>query len=160
MLTSYSLGLIVLEAAANVLLPDNGLPWRKLRQDDLSDVALGHISDELLRVVMNLMRSDPSERTTINELQEHPIIARLQQLRDVGQHMEEASQGASPYRHVSHKLIMAKGAVIEESPDFLQAVLAEVRQRWYSPKSATLARPTKQSPAQSVASHDGMEVDL
>ncbi|ODQ83176.1 hypothetical protein BABINDRAFT_159617 [Babjeviella inositovora NRRL Y-12698] len=33
----FSLGLIVIEAAANIILPDNGTPWRKLRSGDLSD---------------------------------------------------------------------------------------------------------------------------
>ncbi|ODV76878.1 kinase-like protein [Suhomyces tanzawaensis NRRL Y-17324] len=33
----FSLGLIILEIAANIILPDNGTPWRKLRSGDLSD---------------------------------------------------------------------------------------------------------------------------
>jgi mitosis inhibitor protein kinase SWE1 len=33
----FSLGMTILEAAANVCLPDNGLPWQKLRSGDLSD---------------------------------------------------------------------------------------------------------------------------
>lgn len=34
----FSLGMTILETAANVCLPDNGLPWQKLRSGDLSDV--------------------------------------------------------------------------------------------------------------------------
>ena len=33
----FSLGMTILESAANVCLPDNGLPWQKLRSGDLSD---------------------------------------------------------------------------------------------------------------------------
>ncbi|GMM31611.1 tyrosine protein kinase [Martiniozyma asiatica (nom. inval.)] len=33
----FSAGLIMFEAAANVILPDNGSPWRKLRSGDISD---------------------------------------------------------------------------------------------------------------------------
>lgn len=33
----FSVGLIMLETAANVVLPENGSPWRKLRSGDLSD---------------------------------------------------------------------------------------------------------------------------
>ena len=33
----FSLGMTILETAANVCLPDNGLPWQKLRSGDLSD---------------------------------------------------------------------------------------------------------------------------
>jgi mitosis inhibitor protein kinase SWE1 len=34
----FSLGMTILEAAANVCLPDNGVSWQKLRSGDLSDV--------------------------------------------------------------------------------------------------------------------------
>lgn len=34
----FALGLIVLETAGNVELPENGLSWQKLRQGDMSDV--------------------------------------------------------------------------------------------------------------------------
>ncbi|KAI5967557.1 SWE1 [Candida margitis] len=40
----FSLGLIVLEIAANIILPDNGTPWRKLRSGDLSDA--GQLSSD------------------------------------------------------------------------------------------------------------------
>jgi mitosis inhibitor protein kinase SWE1 len=33
----FSLGMTILESAANVSLPDNGVPWQKLRSGDLSD---------------------------------------------------------------------------------------------------------------------------
>jgi mitosis inhibitor protein kinase SWE1 len=34
----FSLGLIMLEIAGNVVLPDNGMSWQKLRNGDLSDI--------------------------------------------------------------------------------------------------------------------------
>ncbi|CAN3483958.1 mitosis inhibitor protein kinase Swe1p [Diutina catenulata] len=40
----FSVGLIVLEIAANIILPDNGTPWRKLRSGDLSDA--GRLSSD------------------------------------------------------------------------------------------------------------------
>ncbi|KAI5961391.1 SWE1 [Candida pseudojiufengensis] len=40
----FSLGLIILEIAANVILPDNGTPWKKLRSGDLSDA--GQLSSD------------------------------------------------------------------------------------------------------------------
>lgn len=46
----FSVGLIVLEIAANIILPDNGTPWRKLRLGDLSDagrLSLDNILDFL-----------------------------------------------------------------------------------------------------------------
>lgn len=47
----FSLGLVILELAANIILPDNGTPWRKLRSGDLSDagrLSSDNISDFLL----------------------------------------------------------------------------------------------------------------
>ncbi|KAI5954634.1 SWE1 [Candida jiufengensis] len=40
----FSVGLIVLEIAANIILPDNGTPWKKLRSGDLSDA--GQLSSD------------------------------------------------------------------------------------------------------------------
>ncbi|CCE82396.1 Piso0_002121 [Millerozyma farinosa CBS 7064] len=40
----FSVGLIILEIAANIILPDNGSPWRKLRSGDLSDA--GRLSSD------------------------------------------------------------------------------------------------------------------
>lgn len=34
----YSLGMLVLEIAANIVLPDNGRSWQRLRADDLRDI--------------------------------------------------------------------------------------------------------------------------
>lgn len=47
----FSVGLMILEIATNVILPDNGTPWRKLRSGDLSDagkLSSDNISDFLL----------------------------------------------------------------------------------------------------------------
>lgn len=46
----FSVGLIILEIATNIVLPDNGTPWRKLRSGDLSDagkLSSDNISDFL-----------------------------------------------------------------------------------------------------------------
>lgn len=40
----FSMGLIILEIATNIILPDNGTPWRKLRSGDLSDA--GRLSSD------------------------------------------------------------------------------------------------------------------
>ncbi|CAN6674641.1 hypothetical protein TRVA0_059S00364 [Trichomonascus vanleenenianus] len=44
----FSLGLMMLEIAANIVLPDNGLPWQKLRSGDLTEA--GRLSSGDLRV--------------------------------------------------------------------------------------------------------------
>lgn len=46
----FSLGLIILEIAANIILPDNGTPWRKL-SGDLSDA--GQLSSDNISMFCN-----------------------------------------------------------------------------------------------------------
>ena len=58
----FSLGLIMLEAAGNVILPDNGEAWQKLRNDDLGDVDLSMISNSLIRLIEACLQSDPQRR--------------------------------------------------------------------------------------------------
>ena len=52
----FSLGLIILEIAANIILPDNGTPWRKLRSGDLSDA--GQLSSD--NISMFLQHKPPT----------------------------------------------------------------------------------------------------
>lgn len=79
----FSLGLIVVEIAANVVLPDNGNAWHKLRSGDLSDagrLSATDIHSESLfsdnsKVDTNLTEiSDYHDRDTIDFLKEKPEI--------------------------------------------------------------------------------------
>ena len=72
-----SLGLIVLEAAANVVLPDNGLSWQKLRTNDLSDVNTAYMSQTLVTLIHTLLQPEPAARPTASQLTQHSIIAYL-----------------------------------------------------------------------------------
>lgn len=47
----FSVGLIILETAANIILPENGTPWRKLRSGDLSDA--GKLSSDNISDILN-----------------------------------------------------------------------------------------------------------
>ncbi|RCK63077.1 Mitosis inhibitor protein kinase SWE1 [Candida viswanathii] len=58
----FSLGLIVLEIAANIILPDNGTPWRKLRSGDLSDA--GQLSSD--NISMFLQHNPSTNNGTTN----------------------------------------------------------------------------------------------
>lgn len=56
----FSVGLMILEIAANIILPDNGTPWRKLRSGDLSDagkLSSDNISDFLNHQLSSLITS-------------------------------------------------------------------------------------------------------
>lgn len=152
----FALGLVILEAAANVVLPDNGLPWRKLREDDLSDVDIGHLSDELVYIIVNLLRSDPAVRTTIDELQTHPVISKMQRLRQKGLEFEALPSGCDEMPEEANGTVTyAKGAIVEENEDFLPSIMAEVRRIWHSPRQSKM--PVSQLLAREENSQ--MEID-
>ncbi|KAK9718189.1 mitosis inhibitor protein kinase swe1 [Basidiobolus ranarum] len=70
----FSLGLIALEMAANVVLPDNGEAWQKLRSADLSDCDLEHISSGLVDLILKMIDPDPLKRPTVDMILSHPNI--------------------------------------------------------------------------------------
>lgn len=71
----FSLGLIMVEAVGNVVLPDNGEPWQKLRNDDLSDVDFGGISISLVSLIRRLLSSQPADRPCVQDILHHPVVA-------------------------------------------------------------------------------------
>ncbi len=88
----FSLGLIVLEAAGNVELPDNGEPWQKLRRDDFSDVDLRALSGAMLRVLSRLLASDPEQRATMDEIVSLPTMACVRSIMSRGLSASEMDQ--------------------------------------------------------------------
>ncbi|WVR09388.1 hypothetical protein IAU60_006455 [Kwoniella sp. DSM 27419] len=99
----FSLGMVVLESAMNVVLPSNGEGWVKLRNDDYSDLSehyrarsrvtdpvvmdqddgvpvdrtIAVISDELIDVIKRMMRSSPAERIRLDDVWGLDVIRRL-----------------------------------------------------------------------------------
>lgn len=61
----FSVGLIMVEVAANVILPDNGTPWQKLRSGDLTDAGKLSSSDlsECIRFNGGVSNSTPPTTT-------------------------------------------------------------------------------------------------
>ncbi|KAI9592575.1 kinase-like domain-containing protein [Syncephalis fuscata] len=73
----FSLGLIVLEMAINVVMPDNGVAWQKLRSNDFSDCDFSNVSDNLASCIRRLLAATPSERPTIDKVLQEPELRRL-----------------------------------------------------------------------------------
>ncbi|KAE8241059.1 hypothetical protein A4X13_0g7581 [Tilletia indica] len=88
----YSLGILMLEAAANVVMPDNGEAYQKLRNDDFSDVDISHLSDQLVEILTGsrgLLRSNPMLRPSAEVLESNQTIARVRQWMSRGLTSEE-----------------------------------------------------------------------
>lgn len=87
----FSVGLIILEIAANIILPDNGSPWRKLRSGDLSDagkLSSDNISDFLQHQNFSSLTSYNSSDSSLyhnhfqhqhhlHNHQHHPLFRKL-----------------------------------------------------------------------------------
>ena len=143
----FSLGLILLEAACSVEIPDNGAPWHKLRCNDFSDVSFEAISATLQSVITSMLSAEPSMRPTASDLVDMPVLERVRQLMRRGLSADELDQlplhggkaaPAAPYPvppvkyyeapHTgmldAHRTVVKiRGALIQEDE---QAFLAEV----------------------------------
>lgn len=113
----FSLGLIILEIAANIVLPDNGTSWQKLRSGDLSDAPKLSSSDEastpqsvhdqvvtphryigqggLDRVVRWMLMPDPTERPTVNAVLNIEEVQWANRVRRAGAVIYEGDRGPS-----------------------------------------------------------------
>ncbi|VDB87342.1 unnamed protein product [Peniophora sp. CBMAI 1063] len=105
----FSLGITLLETAANIVVPDQGEQWHRLRQDDLSGVDLAGSSAALVGLLGALLRADPFARPDAAAVCAHPAVRRAKAA------MELAGPGAgSPLAPVP--------------PGFLTHVLGELEE--------------------------------
>jgi mitosis inhibitor protein kinase SWE1 len=88
--------MMILETASNIVVPDQlsliftdrhyyyllimsrGEAWQQLRREDLSQVDLDE-SPELLDLIKEMMRTDPSKRMSAEEVWSHPVVARTRE---------------------------------------------------------------------------------
>ncbi|KAF9232741.1 hypothetical protein BU15DRAFT_90586 [Melanogaster broomeanus] len=71
----FSFGMTMLETATNIVVPDQGDGWHRLRQEDFSQVDLDG-SPELFDLIKSMMRTDPAQRVDIQAVYAHPITQR------------------------------------------------------------------------------------
>ncbi|PCH43815.1 hypothetical protein WOLCODRAFT_138608 [Wolfiporia cocos MD-104 SS10] len=74
----FSLGMTILETATNVVIPDQGEGWHRLRQEDFSQVDsnLTSLSGELRKLIKSMMRTDPDLRIGADVVASHPVVSR------------------------------------------------------------------------------------
>lgn len=71
----FSFGMTILETATNIVVPDQGEAWHRLRREDFSQVDLDE-SPELLDMIRQMMHTEPSLRMSIHAVCVHPVVAR------------------------------------------------------------------------------------
>ncbi|GLB37561.1 putative protein tyrosine kinase [Lyophyllum shimeji] len=71
----FSFGMTILETATNIVVPDQGEAWHRLRREDFSQVDLDQ-SPELLDMIRQMMRTEPSLRMSIHAVWAHPVVSR------------------------------------------------------------------------------------
>ncbi|KAG7443544.1 kinase-like protein [Guyanagaster necrorhizus] len=100
----FSLGMTMLETAANIVVPDQGEPWHRLRREDFSQVDLDD-SPELLELIQQMMRTDPALRIGIQAIYSHPVVSRarmnMEMLYNVAARDGTSLFAASPLASVS-----------------------------------------------------------
>ncbi len=64
----FSLGLIMLELAADVELPSNGDSWQNLRHGDFSELSLDDTSDMLNQLIREMTHPSPELRPSIEKV--------------------------------------------------------------------------------------------
>ncbi|KAG6833559.1 hypothetical protein H0H87_005210 [Tephrocybe sp. NHM501043] len=74
-----SFGMTILETATNIVVPDQGEAWQRLRREDFSEVDLDGNSTELVDMIRQMMRTKPSERMSIEDVCGHAVVCRARE---------------------------------------------------------------------------------
>ncbi|TCD61231.1 hypothetical protein EIP91_008766 [Steccherinum ochraceum] len=70
----FALGLTMLETATNIVVPDQGEAWHRLRHDDFAQVDFSGLSFNLIRLLKGMLRSEPSQRLSASDISNHPVV--------------------------------------------------------------------------------------
>ncbi|KAJ3291610.1 hypothetical protein HDU76_007250 [Blyttiomyces sp. JEL0837] len=73
----FSLGLIILEVTANIILPENGPHWHQLREGDLSACRFVDVSPPLIDLIKSMLLPSPERRPTADNILQHPFVSAL-----------------------------------------------------------------------------------
>lgn len=92
----FSFGMMMLETATNIVVPDQGDGWHRLRQEDFSQVDLSGLSAELIELIRSMMRMDPGKRVEVQMVYDHPVVARARTAMERA-HAEALGRGESTF---------------------------------------------------------------
>ena len=74
----------MLETATNIVVPDQGDAWHRLRREDFSQVPLDGLSAPLVELIQSTMRADPALRLAADVVCSHPIVIRARRVMERG----------------------------------------------------------------------------
>lgn len=100
-LASISLGLTMLEAATNIIVPDQGESWHRLRHDDFAQVDFISLSPKLINLLKGMLRSEPSLRFNASQVARHSVVRNAREHMDQMRITSGATFAASPLAGVS-----------------------------------------------------------
>ena len=73
---TISFGLVLLEVATNICVPDGGPAWQALRCNDFGVIDLSPLSPALADLITSCMDMEPTYRPAIEQIVSHPVIQR------------------------------------------------------------------------------------
>ena len=123
----YSFGMMILETASNIVVPDQlssiftavyisllimsrGEAWQRLRREDFSQVDLDE-SPELVSLIKEMMRTDPSHRMSAEDVCLHGVVART---REKMEEMYEDAKRSGESVFVASPLASVPGGFLED----------------------------------------------
>lgn len=74
----------MLETATNIIVPDQGDAWHRLRREDFSQVPLDTLSAPLAELLRSTMRAEPALRLAARVVCTHPVVARARRVMEKG----------------------------------------------------------------------------
>ncbi|KAG5648561.1 hypothetical protein DXG03_003172 [Asterophora parasitica] len=108
----FSFGMTILETATNIVVPDQGEAWHRLRREDFAQIDLDE-SPELLDMIRQMMRTEPSMRMSIHAVCDHPIVSRARTFME-RVYLEAKRDGTS---------VFAASPLSSVHPGFLEEIL-------------------------------------
>ena len=86
----------MLEAATNIIVPDQGESWHRLRHDDFAQVDFIGLSSTLIVLLKGMLQSEPTLRYNASQVAGHSVVRRAREHMDQMRITSGATFAASP----------------------------------------------------------------
>ncbi|CAK5281595.1 unnamed protein product [Mycena citricolor] len=93
----FSFGMTMLETASNIVVPDQGDSWLRLRREDFSQIDMDDMP-ELFTLIREMMLTDPALRIDVGNICRDPIVQRAS--------ARMASSGESPLASCGREFVL------------------------------------------------------